>query len=69
MGAFVCARCRRVERNPYRQYDERLEYRRLDARDRRAVITVRKLCVDCVDQVIAERRGVEPDVMQAGLFE
>lgn len=57
MSAFVCSACRQVERDPFRQYTERIEYRRLDAAKVRALFTLRDLCERCVDELIAARRN------------
>lgn len=51
MAAFVCARCRRVVHNSYEKFTERMEYRRLDAKERRLTFAVRDLCVECVDRI------------------
>lgn len=58
-SAFVCAECMRPVRNPYEQFDERLEYRRRDGVERRLTMTVRPLCRDCVDRIAAARRNPE----------
>ena len=49
--AFVCAECRQVIHDPLQQFCERMEYRRVDAAERRLTFTVRDLCRDCVDEI------------------
>ena len=55
MRTFVCTDCMEVIRDPYMQYQERMEYRRVDAMDRRYLYTARDICRDCVDKIKAQR--------------
>ena len=68
MAPIVCTRCRRLIRDPYQQFAERLEYRRLDTIERRHTWTVRLLCRDCVDQLADEHKGRADRGDQMGLF-
>jgi len=67
MSTFVCAECKRVVRNPYEQFLERMEYRRVDAGERRLVFALRDVCRDCVDD-IGNRRRNRSDVEQTSMF-
>ena len=54
-GTFVCTVCEQVIHDPYMQYQERTEYRRVDAMDRRYLYTARDICRDCVDEIKEQR--------------
>jgi len=56
-GPISCRRCGRRVTNPYEQYAERIEYRRLDCKDRPLSRTLRLLCRDCVDAIRVEMDG------------
>lgn len=56
MPAFICDQCRREIRSTYEQFSERMEYRRLDAKERRLTFAVRDICRDCVDEIKAQRK-------------
>jgi len=68
MASIMCARCRQVITNPYEQFAERLEYRRLDTREHRHYHTLRLLCRACVDAIAVEHRN-GGNVDQAELFD
>lgn len=68
MSTIRCAECGKDEPDKYKQFAERVEYRRLDANERRAAWTVRLVCRDCVDRLAENHRaGDGPRVEQAGL--
>lgn len=67
MATFICAECRRTVANPYEQFTERLEYRRLDCQERRLSFALRDVCRDCVD-AIRQRRSNPSGIEQPELF-
>lgn len=68
MNAIVCNRCKRLVDNPYEQFSERVEYRRLDCRERRLSRTVRLVCRECVD-AIRDELDHKAGAVQGSLFE
>lgn len=57
MRAFVCGRCGRHEPDPYKQFTERVELRRLDGRNRAFVYTAGYVCAGCVGERVRELKG------------
>jgi len=59
---FICSICRNRVDNPYNQFGERCEYRRLDSLERPLSFHVRDVCRDCVETIREQRHnptGVE----------